>query len=131
MEGSIACTGGVSIPGTVAAVWLVVAGVGQIEHDQKMLRPAQGEVHVAAAAQLQPLQRRAAGRHGFAHDGGEALEAFLGDRGQQLVLAGEVTVGGVVGDAGAAGDLAQGEGARAASPMRATAASSRVLRRLT
>ena len=46
------------------------------------------------------------------------------------ILAGEMAIGCIVRDAGAASDLAQGKCAGPTSPIRATAASSRVLRRL-
>ena len=98
------------LPGDVGGR-TVVGSVWKIEHDHEVLGPAQGKLNVAAAAQLQALQRRAAGRHGLAHDGGQPLESLLGDRGEQFVPAWEMPVGRVMGDAGAAGDLAQGEGA--------------------
>lgn len=106
-EGFFACVGW----GTVR-VWRCGSRRGSgsgIEHDGEVVGPPEGELDVAAAGQDEAvgggLGALLAGTHGY----GEALEALDGYSGQEIVLAGEVAVGGVVGDAGAAGYFAEGE----------------------
>lgn len=89
------------------------AGQGLVKHDQQMMRPVQGEIHVAAPTQHQAFAGRGCGRHGSLHRGGQALEPFRRHAGQEFVFTGEMAIGSVVGDAGAPGHLAQREGARA------------------
>ncbi len=88
-------------------------GLGQIEHHLKMLRRAEREFQISLAAAAQAVLCAFAAGHGGAHGGGEAVEALGSDGHEQVLLVAEVAVGGVVGDSGAAGDLAQGECARA------------------
>ena len=85
-------------------------GLRQIEHDQEVLRPAQGKLHITAAAlpAAAPVAKWPRAML-FRIDGGEPVEPLGSDRHQQFVLAGKVAIGGIVGDAGAARHLAQGE----------------------
>ncbi len=87
-------------------------GGSLVEHDGEVIGPVKGELDVAAAGEDEALGWGLGALLTGAHGLDEAFEAFGGYGSQQLVFAGEVTVGGVVGDAGAAGDFAQGEGAR-------------------
>lgn len=98
---------GVDFPGALTL------GDGQVEHDQQVMRPAQGEINIAAAAQHQSFAGRTCGRHRLLHHGGEAVESLGCHCHKELIPAGKVAIGGIVGDAGAAGDFAERESAGA------------------
>jgi hypothetical protein len=89
---------------------MILPGKRGVEHDREMLRPAQGERHVALAGGDEALPGPAAPAGMLVEAARQLPEALGGDGGQQALLIAEVAVGSVVGDAGHARHLAQGEG---------------------
>lgn len=76
-----------------------------------MIGPPQSELDVTTAGEDEAFGGNRSAALAGAHGSGQPLEALGGYGGEQLVFAGEMTVGGVVGDAGAAGDFSEGESA--------------------
>ena len=85
----------------------------QIKHDLEMVGPTQREVDITAAAEFKPLERGLSGSELFLHQLGKAIKSFKSYGEKQIIPVFEMTVGGIVGDAGTARDLAQGESAGA------------------
>ena len=104
------------VEGVLADLW-GFAGEGgggrKVKHDEEMVGPGEGELNVAESAEEEAFAGGQGGGHGIVHGDGEALESLLSDSGKDLFFAGEVAVWGVVADAGAACDFAEGEGAGA------------------
>jgi hypothetical protein len=76
-----------------------------------MVGPTEREVHVTASAEFKALDGSLAGSERLLHSICQAIESFKSHGEKEIVSVVEVTVGGVVGDAGAARDLAEGESA--------------------
>jgi hypothetical protein len=74
-----------------------------------MLGPAEGKSHVAAATLTEAIEWRSDPGDALLHGCCKAFEALASDLGEQLILAGEVAIGRVVGDAGAPRHLTERE----------------------
>jgi len=89
---------------------VVIQAQGPVEHYQQMLGRAQRKPDIDHSGGLKAAQRGmrlAICLPRFKKRFFEPFETLCGDGGQQFILVAEVTIGGIVGDACAAGHLAQ------------------------
>lgn len=82
---------------------------GRVEHRRKMLRPAESEGNIGIAGMFELPEGGRFGGGTLKHGCFQFPESMGGDLGQQFSLVPKMPVGGIVGNSGPAGHLAQRE----------------------
>jgi len=86
---------------------------GQVEHDEKVLRPVEGKLHIAASAKGETFSSGLAGSQILFHCSGQSIESLGCYREQELVFTVEMPIGRVVRDASTTRDFPKSECPRA------------------